>query len=458
MYAQHTPLYYSRQALKEGGPSGIVTLKYLIEAVSSLFCQPVDARLFEYQPQVGGTFAARSYEDAEQYVEYLHDYCTRLNLWPCISLNTRVLSVTRGAGGGHIVSYQANDSQTRYEWKCDAIAVCSGLHVAPNTPDIRGIQSVPQILHSSELKSRNQFGVDKTVMVVGSEGTGSDTVYLAVTSTTKRVLLCHNDGVHFAPKRNPRPTLFPALGRKLNPEEPGVPIDVSRANLFDTTYVHPLSATRDTTSEISPDRHHPSKIFFNKSMKVCPYISLPHRPKLPGRSLWLYALRSASTGYEQDFPFFRSPQNQTSKQYPIADHTDVRGIWKHDEPTVGFIGFVRPSLGAIPPQAEMQAQLRILNILTPQRILRALRAVDEYHYRLTSSPDSRVRYSVDHESYAYQLALDMDSAPGLRSILTLSYPFLMKTIGHFAVSLLPMMISGLLSLVTFLWATILGYE
>ncbi|KAH6870929.1 hypothetical protein B0T10DRAFT_466933 [Thelonectria olida] len=187
--------------------------------------QPVDARLFEYQPQVGGTVAARSYEDAElvsskqlttfsdfrhhsnvdflsteQYVEYLHDYCTRLNLWPCISLNTRVLSVTRGAGGGHIVSYQANDSQTRYEWKCDAIAVCSGLHVAPNTPDIRGIQSVPQILHSSELKSRNQFGVDKTVMVVGSEGTGSDTVYLAVTSTTKRVLLCHNDGVHFAPK------------------------------------------------------------------------------------------------------------------------------------------------------------------------------------------------------------------------------------------------------------------
>jgi dimethylaniline monooxygenase (N-oxide forming) len=136
----------------------------------------------------------------KQYVEYLHDYCTHLNLWPCIRLNTRVLSVTRGAGGGHILSYQANDSQTRYEWKCDAVAVFSGLHVAPNVPDIRGIQSAPQILRSSELKSRNQFGVDKAVMVVGSGETGSDIAYLAVTSTTKQVLLCHNGGVHFAPK------------------------------------------------------------------------------------------------------------------------------------------------------------------------------------------------------------------------------------------------------------------
>ena len=47
------------------GPSGLVTLKYLKEAHSSLGCVQVDARLFEYQPQVGGTFVARVYEDAE---------------------------------------------------------------------------------------------------------------------------------------------------------------------------------------------------------------------------------------------------------------------------------------------------------------------------------------------------------------------------------------------------------
>ncbi|KAH6883538.1 hypothetical protein B0T10DRAFT_463464 [Thelonectria olida] len=71
------------------------------------------------------------------------------------------------------------------------------------------------------------------------------------------------------------------------------------------------------------------------------------------------------------------------------------------------------------PLAEMQAQLWILNILAPEKIPRTLKAIDEDHYRLTSSPDSRIRYGVDHESYAYQLALDMDSAPGLWSILAL---------------------------------------
>lgn len=41
-------------------------------------------------------------------------------------------------------------------------------------------------------------------------------------------------------QRNPGPVLLPILGRKPNPNEPGIPIDVSRANLFDTTYVHPV--------------------------------------------------------------------------------------------------------------------------------------------------------------------------------------------------------------------------
>lgn len=48
-----------------GGPSGLVTLKYLTQAHEYLNCEPVEARLFEYQPQVGGTFSARVYEDAE---------------------------------------------------------------------------------------------------------------------------------------------------------------------------------------------------------------------------------------------------------------------------------------------------------------------------------------------------------------------------------------------------------
>ena len=52
-------------AIIGGGPSGVMTLKYLVSAHQALGCEPVEARLFEYQPCVGGTFAARTYEEGE---------------------------------------------------------------------------------------------------------------------------------------------------------------------------------------------------------------------------------------------------------------------------------------------------------------------------------------------------------------------------------------------------------
>uniref|UniRef100_A0A4E9EJC4 FAD/NAD(P)-binding domain-containing protein n=1 Tax=Gibberella zeae TaxID=5518 RepID=A0A4E9EJC4_GIBZA len=511
-----------RVAVIGGGPSGLVTLKYLKQASMALSYEPMEAYLFEYQGQVGGTFAARSYEDAElvsskqlttfsdfrhaehddflgteQYVQYLEAYSTHFRLWQYIRLNTRVLSVTREADGSHIIKYKTKEAQFPSEWRCDAVAICSGLHVMPNIPHIKGMENAPTVFHSSNFKSRAQFGTEKTIMIVGCGETGADIAYLAATSPTKRVLLCHRDGVHFAPKRNPGPVLLPILGRKPDPAEPGVPIDVSRANMFDTTYVHPLlrnsmvlwhyyhwyiktilwlsSGTTAGMDQwiggISPERDHPSKIFFNKSMKICSYLSLPYRPIVPSRRLWLYALRSAivqtpvpdtngrhvdlapwpkkidgegvvhfldnqrpefsrlgrekikpdivilCTGYKQEFPFLVSPQIRPTQVYAMPSQADVRGIWKRDEPTVGYIGFVRPSLGAIPPLAEMQAQLWVLNLLAPGKLSHPLRPIDEEHYRLKLPSDSRITYGVDHESYTYQLALDMNSAIGLCDVL-----------------------------------------
>ena len=48
-----------------GGPSGLVTLKYLLRAHLSLDCEPTQARLFELGDSVGGAFSTRVYEDAE---------------------------------------------------------------------------------------------------------------------------------------------------------------------------------------------------------------------------------------------------------------------------------------------------------------------------------------------------------------------------------------------------------
>ena len=156
-----------------------------------------------------------------------------------------------------------------------------------------------------------------------------------------------------------------------------------------------------------------------------------------------------ATGYRQEFPFFtdqdssaaaataRASQGgkaQTSDERPYGrpDTARVRHIWARNDPTVAFIGFLRPQIGAIPPLAEMQAMLWVSNMvqrLEPSaripgllgKALPKLRTSEQWHYMLTRDSDNRINYGVDHDSYAYQLAVDMDCAPSFTELLAISW-------------------------------------
>ncbi|KUJ17447.1 FAD/NAD(P)-binding domain-containing protein [Mollisia scopiformis] len=564
-----------RVAIIGGGPSGLVTLKHLITA-HEFFpgAKPFEAKLFEAESSIGGTFKHRDYEDAElvssrqlttfsdyrytpespdflstkDYCIYLEGYCKKFNLWPYIHLQTTVTGIHRGANGGHTIQYIAAGKSS--EWHCDAVAICSGLHVTPNIPLLSGLERVPTVIHSSQFKRRKQFGEGKDVLIVGSGETGMDLGYLAITSKTNSVTLCHRDGFLCAPKRAPEPSWF---GMKPTTTLQGnVPYDVGASSLFDTAYVHPLlqdsflpwwyydrfakwttwlvSGTKagldQWIGEISPERFHASKIFFNKSTKAMPYITSQYRRSSIGNTLRSYIAQVPlvpthgrqidlapwpqsidekgivhftensrseaevmrkkickpdvlvlATGYTQSFPFLNS-------MYPMPKDADMRAIWKKGEESVAFIGFVRPSFGAIPPLAEMQAQLWVTSLLS--RLPSPLK--DTGHYKLHHRAGSRITYGVDHESYAYQLALDIGSAPSFMEILPMGWKMVlcwalsaqvntkfrlvgpwkwdgaqnvMETeiwdtvsrrrgfFGHFTLSFLPMMLFGTLSAV--LW-------
>ncbi|KAJ8106861.1 hypothetical protein ONZ43_g6917 [Nemania bipapillata] len=452
-----------RVAIIGAGPAGMATLRYLLDAENALQCEPVEVKLFEADTGVGGTFKARMYEEAElvssarfttfsdfrlgeapdflsavQYLKYLEDYCSHFKLWPYMNFSCRVTNLEK-QGRSHVLTYVTNDQQEN-TWTCDAVAVCSGLHVHPNIPHIEGIERVPTVLHSSQFKKREEFGVDKTVLVLGAGETGADVAVLAATSPTKKVVLCHRNGFHLATKTT------------------SLPIDVSRASLFDTMY---LSTYLKRSSLLwtyydyyirgilwflwgtphgwdqwigekfyngAPSEIPPPVETKGREVEVAPW---PERIdedgivhfKNNGRPEYEYMKDQVirpdvvvfCTGYEPTIPFLKDKSLG-------ADHADVRGIWKRDDPTMGFIGFLRPNLGTIPTLAEMQAQLWVLNLLAPERMKsREFSRKDEAFYRLAPPESARLKYGVDHESYAYQLALDIGSAPSLTDVLRMGF-------------------------------------
>lgn len=421
-----------------------------------------------------------------QYLEYLEDYCDHFKLRPHIKLNTKVASVRRAKGSNHhIVTYSSKDGSTE-EWACDAVAVCSGQHVQSAMPNIPGIEKVPTVIHSSQYKGREVFDEGSNVVILGAGETAMDMAYFAVTSPTNSVTLCHRNGFVLAPKDvasfvvmgTPEPEhnaspidtnwncLFDtayAHPKLRNSRWPWVFYDWWTKGAWIL-----LNNSRYGYGQHAGiiKGYHMSEVIFVKSTKAQPYfnrryikdsrirrfkesiIDLP-RVDVKGHTINFAPFPEYiddegvihfqknnmqeskhmetskikpdvvifATGYHHlAFPFL-------SEGYPHSNDANVRAIWKDGDETVGFIGFVRPQIGAIPPLAEFQAQLwvlRILNLL-PQANLRSLSPIQnpdaEEWYRLKPKPDVRIHHGVDHESYAYQVALDMGSAPSVFQVL-----------------------------------------
>ncbi|KAK0671726.1 hypothetical protein QBC41DRAFT_300413 [Cercophora samala] len=160
-----------RVAVIGAGPSGLVTLKYLLTACDFLDTGPVEAVLFESESSVGGdlvsskqltTFSDFRPHDSDpdflstdRYVEHLNEYCTHFGLWEHIKLSTSVVSIRRNGNRGHIIGYRHQDCPDTAEYECDAVAICSGLHVTPNIPEVKGMDRVPTVFDSSEFKKRS---------------------------------------------------------------------------------------------------------------------------------------------------------------------------------------------------------------------------------------------------------------------------------------------------------------
>ncbi|KAG9004845.1 hypothetical protein FRB94_002012 [Tulasnella sp. JGI-2019a] len=332
------------------GPSGLVTCKTLLDA-NTRFGSKFNPIVLEQEDALGGTFRYRSYENANlvsskqltsftdyrmplehpdhltlgEYVNYLQDYTEHFGFSRRLRFCCRVVRISRGKDGkGHVVEYLqgARNESGAMVWNetpvavyASYLAVCSGLHVIPNVPEIPGIDHVgasierndpetkalrPVIMHSSEYKTPACLP-GRRVMILGTGETGMDLAYESVKAGAKEVVLCTHHGFLSFPKVL---NDFVFLGYKF---KGNLPIDGLITNLFETAYVHPwvaqshlrwfvsdfvvkrvlwlltgtMAGCNQWVGELPEARLGRAYVFLNKSHKAMPYINRPYRDRAP---------------------------------------------------------------------------------------------------------------------------------------------------------------------------------
>ena len=354
--------------------------------------------------------------------------------------------------------------------RADAVCICSGLHNIPNTPRITDFQQFTgHSFHSSQYKERSIFK-NQRVLVVGAGETGLDIAYRSAIAKADSVLLSARSGFLSVPhewyKSAPLDSFITNLCEcayshrwveywkiKWNFTTPfiraGFLLGSGTSNGWNQ-----WALTKTTTVARG---HH----IINKSVKAMAYINRPLKQKsFLGR--WLYsklddetdpecpdidttysvpvaalggkriALSDGSveefdtivfaTGYKQKFPFLfhnngqEDIDNGQEEEDEDGDEDDdgddplpnVHNIIQDEEPTLSFIGFVRPNVGAIPPMAEIQVMWWLA------RMSGQLCCSCPPSYHLMNKTNKRIGgYAVDYGAYMHDLAREMGSAPDL---------------------------------------------
>jgi len=384
-----------------------------------------------------------------EYVAYLEDYAVHFSLAPMIRFGCKVDRVVR-TDVGYTVAFAGETIS------CGAVCVCSGLHNVASVPSLPGFTGTA--LHSSQYKAQSIFA-GKRVLVVGCGETGLDMVHRAVLAPAIACTLLVRRGFVSVPAGGagvgvPLDSMITNLFESsyVHPW-----LEWSRLRWVVTTHAIRLGFGLATGTRCGfnqwaggfpPHQVKRGHHIINKSTKAMPYINQPiKRQSWLGRTLWAWAdkwqcdgvqpptgldvdvvrggIRCAdgktitfddgtqavydlvlfATGYKQTFPFLRA---QTAS---AADDLDDLLPNEHNicftaDPTLAYVGFVRPNVGAIPPMSEMQVfwwieRLRghIASPTTPPR------------YRLLGGTSRTAAYACDYGLYMHELGSDIGAVP-----------------------------------------------
>ena len=361
--------------------------------------------------------------------DYLNSYCTYFSLQRHIALSRPVDRITKIGDHWRITMADAS--------KCTSanIVVASGVHRQPNdlSGDERFVSYSGGLAHSATFKEIPTHFSGKTVVVWGGGETASDIASEAC-DLGAHVYFCIPNGQWFVPRLVDRWPPFPSARQKV------VDHTSSRLRLwlspthqyspFIYQYIEYAFGFNGHGQEHWRTAAPYHRAFFNKSAEVLAHVRAgkitPKRDILRcnGKNVFFTDGTSACvdhiimcSGYHASFPFFDASVNPGTDQRKW-----FRYIFYNDDPSLAFVGFVRPIVGSIPGISELQSRYAALifsgKCRLPDRHARAT-TIDadskfwNHHFRFTSL---RLTGLVDHFIYCDQLAKLIGCYPNFKAL------------------------------------------
>lgn len=372
------------------GWSGLLACKYMLEEgltvlalekrsdVGGLWCYTADSDVITVMLGTKATSSSSVTEMSdfpmpkeigqfpkhEDVLKYLKSYCDAFHLWPHIRLHHCVTKVTKD---GELWRVKCKNGR-RYTSKF--LIVCTGSVQKPNRDLQHSILKdfVGEIRHSSELKSFVPGHANKRVMLIGGGETASDVVEEWYDHVS-RLIWCIPRGMHFfrkfakiLPHRHPQ-ALDKASSRVMKFIAPYTRSKPGLSWICKwTTNGSLLAYQGHGIAEWKNDAKF-FRFFINKNGHVLDKVDYQRCiPKgainsIKGKKITfndgteeVVDVIIQCTGYKVEFPLLP----EEIRNVPLVDN--YKFIFNNEDPTLAFVGYVRPVVGSISGITEIQSR------------------------------------------------------------------------------------------------------